>query len=225
MKHQKLWIAFLFLILGICSLSSAQHYQSKIDSISVESDSAFLQHFDWVKKKNIAVHELNFIGGYSFQSNRGFWGKIPGAQLSLFSIRYNQKLLTYRDKHLIEYVGEVNFSANYTLTSSDRVLESGSFTGFGLAPVGLQINFGKDNTVQPFFKSSGGFLIFSKPFPDERGTRFNFTLELGGGLEFLIAPNFSLSLGYKYHHLSNGEFGEQNPGVDSNVFYGGITIF
>ncbi len=68
-------------------------------------------------------------------------------------------------------------------------------------------------------------MYFKKPFPDERGVPFNFTLELGGGIEIIILENISLTAGYKYHHMSNGQFGEVNPGVDSNIFYTGFTIF
>lgn len=68
-------------------------------------------------------------------------------------------------------------------------------------------------------------MYFKKPFPDDRGVPFNFTLELGGGLEIVLLKNASLTLGYKYHHMSNGQFGQINPGVDSNVFYAGFTIF
>ena len=65
----------------------------------------------------------------------------------------------------------------------------------------------------------------TEPFPDNRGTKFNFTLEIGGGIEIKLFNNAFMTLGYKYHHMSNGRLGRINPGVDSNVFYGGITIF
>ncbi len=209
---------------GVSNQCYAQEKEEEKSSVQ-KAFAKFIDHFSWVDQQSPGIHEINFVGGYSFHSTRGFWGKTPGAELSLFVLRYNRKLLEYRKKHLIEYVGEVNFSANYSVPSSPHILETGYYSGFGLAPVGFQTNLWKDNSVQPFFKSSGGFMIFGKRFPDDRGTRFNFTLELGGGVEFIVFHDLSISLGYKYHHLSNGEFGEQNPGVDSNVFYGGITIF
>lgn len=164
------------------------------------------------------------MGGYSFHSTRGFWGKIPEATLRLFALRYNRKLLTFKRRHLIEYVMELNLAANYTLSNTPRY-QAGTYTGFGITPIGFQFNFAQENIIQPFFKSSAGFMYFSKPFPDNRGVRFNFTLELGSGVEFVVARNFSFTVGYKYHHMSNGQFGKINPGVDSNVFYTGFTIF
>jgi opacity protein-like surface antigen len=217
-------LILILIAFGICNLSYAQDKKDK-KSVEQEASNNFINNFSWVDKNTPGIHEINFVGGYSFHSTRGFWGKTPGAELRLFVLRYNRKLLYYNKKHLIEYVGEINFSANYNVPSSSQILETGYFSGFGLAPVGLQFNLWKDNPVQPFFKSSGGFMLFNKRFPDERGTRFNFTLELGGGVEFILSHDLSLSLGYKYHHLSNGELGQANPGVDSNVFYAGITIF
>lgn len=181
-------------------------------------------NISWVNSQSTHINEFNFIAGYSFHSTRGFWGKIPETTLSIFALRYNRKLLSFNDRHFLEYVTELNIAANYTVNNSRGYQES-TFTGVGFSPVGFQFNFGKKQVVQPFLKSSAGFMYFSKRFPDERGVRFNFTLELGGGLEFIIAENLSLTAGYKYHHMSNGEFGQINPGVDSNIFYTGFTIF
>lgn len=199
--------------------SQAQNYAGK-----EESGSKFIDRFTWVDEKKTDIHEMNFIAGYSFTSTKGFWGKIPKASLSIYTIRYNRKLVTYNKKHLLEYVIEANLAANYTLADTPRY-EAGSFSGFGITPLGFQFNFNRKNNIQPFFKSSAGFMYFKKPFPENRGVQFNFTLELGTGLEIMVSNNLSFSLGYKYHHMSNGQFGEINPGVDSNIFYTGFTIF
>lgn len=189
-----------------------------------ESDNNFTDRFAWVNEKNTDIHEMNFIVGYSFASTKGFWGKIPKATLSIYTIRYNRKLVTYNTKHLLEYTAEANLAANYTLTSTDRY-QADSYSGFGITPLGFQFNFNQHNIVQPFIKSSAGFIYFKKPFPDNRGVQFNLTLELGAGIEIMVLDNISLSLGYKYHHMSNGQAGQINPGIDSNIFYTGITIF
>ncbi len=214
---------FLFLFLAVGEYGYAQSHDAKSNS-SNNRESSFIDHFEWVTPQRTDIHEVNFVGGYSFHSTRGFWGKIPDATLSIFVLRYNRKLFNFKNKHILEYVSEVNLSANYTLVTTPR-FRSGSYTGFGAAPLGFQFNLYDGNVIQPFFKSSAGFMLFNKRFPDERGTRFNFTLELGGGLELAVAKNFSFTLGYKYHHMSNGQFGQINPGIDSNIFYTGITIF
>lgn len=222
MNHsQYIGIVLILLLIGSVSIS---HAQSADKTSEGEESKKWHQNFKWVDSQRPDLHEFSFIGGYSFHSTRGFWGKIPQAQLSIFLLRYNRKLLDIGNHHLLEYVGEINLSANYQI-SETRKYPSGSFSGFGFSPVGLQINMNQQNVVQPFLKTSTGIIYFDEPFPDRRGVQFNYTLELGGGLEFMVAEHMSLSVGYKYHHMSNGQTGQINPGVDSNVFYTGITIF
>lgn len=205
---------------------NSSHAQSLNTDKTVEESSQkqFFDRFTWADNQRTDLHEFNFVGGYSFHSTRGFWGKIPDARLSVFTLRYNRKLFVFDERHLLEYVTELIISASYTVSETHQY-KSGSFSGHGITPLGFQFNFNQNKIVQPFFKTSTGYMYFTERFPDERGVRFNFTLELGTGVEFVITKNVSLSVGYKYHHMSNGQIGQINPGVDSNIFYSGITIF
>lgn len=216
-------LLLLILLMGEINISHAQSLRAD-KTVEKEPKTHFLDRFAWAGRQRTDLHEFNFVGGYSFHSTRGFWGKIPEASLSILSLRYNRKLFVFDEQHLLEYVSELNISANYTVRESNQY-KSGSFSGHGITPLGFQFNFNHTKVVQPFFKSSTGYMYFNKRFPDERGVRFNFTLELGTGIEFVIGKNVSMSVGYKYHHMSNGEIGQINPGVDSNIFYSGITIF
>jgi opacity protein-like surface antigen len=217
-------IPFFVALLFVVTASASVFGQSAKSQKSTNVDSSFTDRFQWISSTTPGTHEINIAGGHSFQSTRGFWGKIPNAQLSIIALRYNRKLLLFNNRHVIEYVTELNITAHYTL-NPNKFYQGGSFNGYGITPLGFQFNWGTSNIVQPFFKSSTGFMYFRNPFPDQRGTRFNFTLELGGGIEFVVGQNMSLSLGYKYHHMSNFQFGDINPGVDSNIFYSGITFF
>ncbi|PAU95500.1 hypothetical protein CK503_00090 [Aliifodinibius salipaludis] len=210
-----------FFLLSVYSIGFAQTTERVGNQ---EADSNFTDRLAWVTKTDTDIHEMNFTFGYSFGSTKGFWGKIPKATLSIYTLRYNRKLATYNSTHLLEYTAEVNLAANYTLSNTARY-RAGSYSGFGITPLGFQFNFNQHNIVQPFLKSSTGFMYFKKPFPDNRGVQFNFTLELGTGVEIMVLDNISLSLGYKYHHMSNGQLGKINPGIDSNIFFTGVTIF
>lgn len=170
------------------------------------------------------LNEFQVWGGYSFFSSNGFWGKTPDSQLGIMGMRFNRKLFRFNN-HTLEYSLDFNLFAKYVYPEFSNTGERTSISGVGLAPAGFQLNFNSDRPIQPFFKSSGGFMYLNKPFPDDRGIQFNFTLELGGGLEFILSSHSSFTIGYKYHHMSNGEIGIINPGVDSNMFYAGITIF
>lgn len=215
---------FVALLVGLSTSAFAQSANA-IKTVTKEEVQQDFDQFRWVSSQDSDIHEIHFVGGYSFHSTRGFWGKIPEADMQVLGLRYNRKILHIQNQHLLEYVTELNISVDYNLSPTRFNYGNGSFSGFGVTPLGFQFNWQKENIVQPFFKTSTGFMYFKKSFPDDRGTKFNFTLELGAGLEFTVTQNLSFTLGYKYHHMSNFFLGSINPGVDSNIFYTGITIF
>lgn len=172
------------------------------------------------------LHQFGLSIGHSFDSFT-MWGKTPDATLSMMSMRYSRKLVNPLEEYAIRYTLDMNMSATYTypseglLTNNPRRSSTG---GFGFAPLGFQIDLEENKTVSPFIQSAAGFILLKEPFPDERGTRFNFTLEFGAGLDISLSDHLALFAGYKYHHMSNGERGIVNPGVDSNFLFGGLLI-
>lgn len=215
----------LVLILGLSPSSPAQSpaeqpRDKKSDTIAVETSRLM-----WVRSGN-NLHEYALWGGYSFDSFR-MLGKTSNATLSLMGARYNRKLLT-AGTTLLEYTAEMSFYASYTFPESRsgvRREETASVSGIGLNPLGFQLNFRNNKSVQPFFKSTAGMMFFTRPFPNRKGTRSNFTFGVGGGLEFNLTAHSSFSLGYTFFHLSNGETGQINPGVDSSLFFGAFTFY
>lgn len=93
-----------------------------------------------------------------------------------------------------------------------------SITGLGLIPVRINIPLSAtDNWT--FLTSSAGFLVTESAFPDHRGARFNYMIELGLGYNISMRQSRSLQVGYKLHHLSNGNNGTENPGIDSHMLF------
>ena len=68
-------------------------------------------------------------------------------------------------------------------------------------------------------------MYFGKQVPGPLGTRFQFTADIGGGIDIRLKNKRALTLGYKYFHISNGDRGAINPGIDNQVFYAGYTFF
>lgn len=63
--------------------------------------------------------------------------------------------------------------------------------------------------------ATGGIILYNKSFPP-RGDIYNFMFRLGGTIGFYIGDNFSINLGLRRMHISNGQ------GVGSfNPFYEG----
>ncbi len=97
--------------------------------------------------------------------------------------------------------------------------------GAGVSPVGTQIDFRPRKRLRPFFEVTAGFLYFDRTVLSYGGTQFNFTAAPGGGVHITLSPRTALIIGYKYHHMSNANLNQQNPGVDSQELYCGISLF
>jgi hypothetical protein len=97
--------------------------------------------------------------------------------------------------------------------------------GVGGSPIGAQVNFVHYRHVEPFLTSGGGFLYFNhRMFGTTQ--QFNFTAQLGGGVQlFTSSRRTAIDLGYKYHHISNANLGNQNPGLDSHMLFVGVSLF
>lgn len=86
--------------------------------------------------------------------------------------------------------------------------------GAGLDVLGLTAHFRGGARWHPFVTARGGARLFTAPVPNPRGTRFNFSADVGGGLAFRVTPDRSLTLQMELHHLSNGGLGPANPSLN-----------
>ena len=96
--------------------------------------------------------------------------------------------------------------------------------GVGVNPAGLRVKFRTAKRVQPVLAGNAGLFYFGQPIPSERGTQFNFMFNVGAGVRVVLTPELLLSVGYRYHHLSNGFRGQINPGVDANLLHLGVSF-
>jgi opacity protein-like surface antigen len=92
----------------------------------------------------------------------------------------------------------------------------------GGSPIGAQVNFLHSRRIQPFLTSGGGFLYFNRQMFG--ATQFNFTAQLGAGVQVFTSRHHSVDLGYMYHHISNANLGNINPGMDSHVVFVGVSF-
>lgn len=215
MNYSRSFIFIFILWLGV----STTEANAGLSSDSTDS----VKHKADITPASAQLDELSFWGGYAFDSYR-LWGKTTDATLQSFGLQYNRKLFKWEGAQ-IEYNLQVSIYSRFSYPEFKTGRPRNSLSGFGVTPLGFQVNFLSNYFTQPFLNSSGGVMVLDDPFPDFRGEKINFTFSLGGGLEFMLSKSVSLSFGMKYHHLSNGELGQVNPGVDSHVYYTAITIF
>jgi hypothetical protein len=97
--------------------------------------------------------------------------------------------------------------------------------GIGLEPVGFDFNFRRRHRIQPVAGINGGFLKFPRDVPISNSNSFNFTFSLRGALQIFTSESRSITIGYRFHHISNANTGNPfNPGIDSNFVYAGYSF-
>jgi opacity protein-like surface antigen len=150
-------------------------------------------------------------------------GNVPDTSLALVGLRYG-RVLAAGNSVSLEYTLDVLPAA--FVFAPDHIRRAGStIYGAGLSPLGLKVNFGQESWIKPFVAAGVGFLYFEKDVPVRGSSRFNFTPEIGLGIQFFLNPKQALTVGYKFHHMSNAGTSRTNPGLDSNVFYAGFSFF
>ena len=167
------------------------------------------------------TNEFGLWLGGSPDSSKIF-GNVEDRQLFLFALRYG-RILGAWDVGSLEYTLDVFPAAVFFEPASVR--GRSSIYGAGLSPLGFKFNFGQQSWIKPFIAASVGFMYFQDDVPVPRSSRFNFTPELGLGVQLFFTPKTAVTLGYKLHHMSNANTGRSNPGVDSHVIYAGFSFF
>lgn len=172
-------------------------------------------------------NQFGFWGGYSPKSFV-FEGQTQDRKLFLLTLQYARVLLATHPvtlKYTVELVPAAleNQPRDLFVSKSKLKVDSpGVAYGAGFTPVGFQFNFGR-RRVQPFLNGSGGLLYFSRQLPVPQSSQLNFTYSAGIGAEIFVRPGRSVTVGWKYHHLSNANTGTFNPGIDSGLFYAGFS--
>src|SRR2546428_522248 len=59
----------------------------------------------------------------------------------------------------------------------------------------------------------------------EQSTPFNFVMESGPGVQYFTTERVALTLGVRFHHISNAGLGDRNKGLNSTLGYLGLSVF
>ena len=211
------------LLLAACANASAQEVASL-----AEPEEALGTPQRGVYGMERAANEYGVWGGGSFSSPTVI-GTTERTRLGLVAFRY-ARVLARGENLALKYtldavpVAALSFPSFETTAGVTREVRK-TIMGAGLSPVGFQVNFRRRERVQPFAQVSGGFLYFGERVPDVRGAQFNFTGDFGGGVQWKTGARRAWTVGYRYHHVSNGYRADVNPGFDSNLLYVGFSIF
>jgi len=87
----------------------------------------------------------------------------------------------------------------------------------GFAPFGMRLNFRPHRRVQPTVSTFEGLILSTKPLPVASAGSFNFTFDIGAGVEYYRTQTSSLRVEFQVQHYSNDYTAGANPGVDNGI--------
>jgi hypothetical protein len=102
---------------------------------------------------------------------------------------------------------------NYTITCPRQWTYGQAFS-----PFGFRYSMRAQHRIQPFIVGTLGYMYTNRPVPVADAEAFNFVFDFGTGVELFRSKSKSISLEVRYHHFSNRDTAEANPGTD-NVMY------
>jgi hypothetical protein len=77
---------------------------------------------------------------------------------------------------------------------------------------------------RPFLSIGAGALVSTKKVP-ENTSRVNFTPQGGIGLAMAYSYRTIFTVEYRYHHISNADTADLNPGINSSSFHFSVNMF
>ncbi|MEW6386739.1 MAG: acyloxyacyl hydrolase [Thermodesulfobacteriota bacterium] len=94
---------------------------------------------------------------------------------------------------------------------------------FGFTPM-LKLSLPVHQRLLFFIEGGAGLIAENFNSPAIAHT-FNFTPQVGGGVDIALKPNLAFTLAYRFRHSSNAGLYDQNPAFDVHFFQGGLTYY
>ncbi len=93
--------------------------------------------------------------------------------------------------------------------------------GVGLIPFAAEMRFRFSDRTGIVLGGGGGAAYFDRRIPDPDETRFNFLADGHTGL-YIRSGLGTATFGFRLQHISNGDTGRVNPGLDSRMLFVGF---
>lgn len=167
--------------------------------------------------------EILFISGYSSNSVI-LLGKTPNTSTSFIKLEFRKETKKEIFGAPVNYqFGLIPF-IEFNYPKRDNESRPDLAKGFGISPIGLGIKKSILKKLSYSLYSFGGIILMNKKFPTDEGRKLNYTFSLSADTALEISKFVSISLGYKFHHISNAQTGNENPGIDSNFITISLTL-
>jgi Lipid A 3-O-deacylase (PagL) len=159
-------------------------------------------------------HELGLRLGYGFSMS-------SGTSVHLYSLlpRWGIILINPHDSTLPGKLG-ITFDLEGILSIAEARDTGWELGGTPLLKFSLPVTRG----LYAFLE--GGVGVITQQFNSPRVPHsFNFTPQVGVGVDIAVAPQWAVTAAYRFRHSSNASIVEPNPGLNVNFFHAGITYF
>ena len=184
----------LFLLIGLLQPALAQKPDSKTSRYIVAIGAYSPQSVYLLGKTPDTRTVFTYLGV----------GKQIESPLSAFTL--------YRTFGIIPYI-------KYNYSKRDRNGNPDLASGYGISPLGFEFLRSINSRTLVNTGISSGIIFMNKFFPTDKARRLNYSFDLSLSLQRFISSSTSISLGYRFHHISNAQTGKQNPGIDSNFIF------
>ena len=174
------------------------------------------------QESEIAVHTAVEKGANEWGLMTGGATGLPGGAMSrglwMLDLRWGRVLTG------VHGPGPLRGTLEYALEVVPALVvrQSTPVFGGGFNPLLLQYNFVASRGIVPFIQVGAGMLFTNRTVP-ARSSEFNFTPQGGFGVYLFRRHTSALSIGVRYHHISNAGIRRPNPGINSMYFYSGFS--
>lgn len=162
-----------------------------------------------------------------------FGGQVSGVRQSGIAIRASTDLVAVGPVHL-RYTAQLlplmmlsHIERYELLESPDRSIYvlsgTGSASGIGLSPIGLQLAIDLASRVRVQVGAATGISVFTQHIPSAGGARRNFSAEWDAAVQVAAGRDRWIQLGLRWKHISNGFTAFENPGVDNRMIVVGYS--
>jgi hypothetical protein len=94
--------------------------------------------------------------------------------------------------------------------------------GVGLIPIAAEATLHVSDRIGIVLGGGGGAAYFNRRIPDPDETRFNFLADGHTGV-YVRSGIGTTTFGFRLQHISNGDTGRVNPGLDTRMLYVGFS--
>ena len=162
--------------------------------------------------------EFRLWAGYSFKSVY-FLGKTIDAKSAILGLGIKKAIRKYPQNGLLYYTADLMPYIYFDYPKRDENDRFVEITGFGFSPLGLIYEQPLSSIFSYQVGISAGFILMEKIFPTDKGRKLNYTFDPSLTIKTKLTKSLNLATGYKFHHISNGQTGKENPGLDSNFIF------